>query len=208
MPCLQKILNGYDEPKTLSYANPLSGPIGVDGEQPGGFLLVSTLGSVPDKDEANGAAASGRGIYRALNVITASMAEGNMINSDVLDNFVFARWFLTAEDARRPLELNADLQAAFEIEEISVAPAPENAADFFIDLIYNPVEYANAYTGYIRAFADTALRKQLLEPSATEHFTADQLATEFYERQNNFYQTNPGKYALELWNLTVILRRR
>ena len=33
--------------------------------RPGGYLLVSTLRSVPDPKEANGAAASGRGIYRA-----------------------------------------------------------------------------------------------------------------------------------------------
>jgi len=40
----------------------------------GGYLLVSTLGAVPDAGEANGAAVSGRGIYRAMSLVAKDMA--------------------------------------------------------------------------------------------------------------------------------------
>ncbi|MEH6524927.1 MAG: hypothetical protein V7723_02555 [Sneathiella sp.] len=180
----------------------------ADELRSGGFLLVSTLGSIPDDREVNGAAASGRGIYRGLNVVAASMVGDGMIDRDTYNGFVFALWFLTETEAREPLENDPILKEAFEIEEIRVAPAPENATDFFIELIDNPVEYAKAYTGYIRAFAHSTLRTQLFESCSANHFTSDQLADEFYRRLNNLYQTNLGKYTFELWNLTVILRKR
>ncbi len=46
----------------------------------GGFLFVSTLGSVPDVSEINGTAASGRGIYRALQVVAQGMADDGLID--------------------------------------------------------------------------------------------------------------------------------
>ncbi|BCH31182.1 hypothetical protein MesoLjLc_31120 [Mesorhizobium sp. L-8-10] len=175
--------------------------------KPGGFLFVSTLGSIPDGAERNGAAASGRGIYRALQVVAESMARDGLIDADVLDGFVFSLWFPTAEEARSPIEGDDDLLLSFEIVTIEVTPAPHNPTDFFAGLSSDPEKYANAYTGYIRAFADSTLRTQLLAPSATGPQSEDGLADEFYRRLHDLYQTRLSEFAFELWHLTVILRK-
>ncbi len=174
----------------------------------GGFLFVSTLGSVPDSSETNGAAASGRGIYRALQVIAQQMADDSLIDKKVLDHFVFSLWFMTAEEARAPIEADENLADAFEIERIDVIPAPTNATDLFEPLISDPAAYAKAYTGYIRAFADSTLRTQLFEPSVKSSKDADKLADQFYKRLEALYATRQPKYAFELWHLTIILRKK
>jgi hypothetical protein len=174
----------------------------------GGFLLVSTLGSVPDESEINGAAASGRGIYRALQVVAQGMAADGLIDQKILDGFVFSLWFLTAEEARWPLEDDEFLSSAFAIETITVTPSPHNPADFFAGLLADPAAYAEAYTGYTRAFADSTLRAQLFGPSSRDTTHENAIASEFYNRFNDLYRTHLTEFAYELWHLTVILRKR
>lgn len=174
----------------------------------GGFLLVGTLGSVPDETEANGAAASGRGIYRALQVVAQSMADDGLIEAAVLDSFVFSLWFMSAQEAREPIEEDARLTEAFMIEEISVTPAPGNYRDVFGAYLGDPDDYAKRYRGYIRAFADSTLRKHLFEPGAADAADVDRLAAEFFDRLEELYRTQTAKYAFELWHLLVVLRRK
>ncbi len=180
----------------------------ADELRAGGFLFVSTLGSVPDASEVNGTAASGRGIYRALHAVAQEMADDGLIDATVLDEFVFALWFPTAEEARRPLIADDHLSRAFVVESITVVPTPQHPHDFFAPLLADPIAYADAYTGYIRAFADSTLRTQLFAPSAANPEREDELAAEFYGRLNALYRTHLDTYAFELWHLTVVLRRR
>lgn len=145
-------------------------------------MFASTLGSVPDASEINGTAASGRGIYRALQDVAQEMADDGLIDATVLNGFVFSLWFPTAEEARRPLIDDDHLSSAFAVESISVVPTPQNPHDFFTPLLADPIAYA--YTGYIRAFADSTLSTQLLAPSAAAPERQDELAAEFYSRLN------------------------
>ncbi len=176
--------------------------------RPGGSLLVSTLGAVPDAGEVNGVAVSGRGIYRAINLVAQDMANDGLLDRDVLDRFLFALWFMTAEEVREPIERDPFLSQAFRIQELGVEPAPENPADIFADAIADPVSYAALYTGYMRAFADSTLRTQLFEPCAEGEADRDRLAKEFYNRFDKLYRDFPARYACETWHLTVVLQRR
>lgn len=173
----------------------------------GGFLLVSTLGAVADDSEINGTAASGRGIYRAIQRVAQEMADDGLIVQEVLDSFAFGLWFMTEREARAPLAPDSELAEAFEIEEVTVEPAPVNHADIFAESIGNPVEYARRYVGYTRAFGDSTLRTQLFEPSADGAADTDRLAQEFYRRLETLYQTSGEIHACEIWHLTVVLRR-
>jgi SAM dependent carboxyl methyltransferase len=173
----------------------------------GGFLLVSTLGAVRDDSEINGTAASGRGIYRALQRVAQEMADDGLLDRQTLDSFVFGLWFMTESEARAALQSDPGLAASFAIEDIKVEPAPVNHADIFAQSIGDPAAYARLYVGYTRAFADSTLRTQLFEPSADNAAGADRLAQEFYRRLENLYREYLGKYACEIWNLTVVLRR-
>ncbi|MEM9494298.1 MAG: hypothetical protein AAGC55_34450, partial [Myxococcota bacterium] len=175
--------------------------------RPGGYLLVSALGAVPDESEVNGAAGAGRGIYRALQAVAQDMADDGLIDPAVLDGFVFALWFMTADEAREPLEAEPSLSQAFAIEELVAEAAPTNPSDLFADSIGDPAKYAKLYTGYTRAFADSTLRTQLFEPCAKDAADTDRLATEFYARLDTLYRTYLDKYACEIWYLTAVLRR-
>lgn len=173
----------------------------------GGFLLVSTLGAVADDSEINGAAASGRGIYRALQRVAQDMADDGLIDQQVLNGFVFALWFMTEQEARAPLEEDPVLVEAFKIEELSVGPAPVNPTDIFIEAIGNPDEYARLYVGYTRAFGDSTLRTQLFDPCAEDAAGADHLAQEFYRRLEALYRSSLNKYACEIWHMAIVLQR-
>lgn len=174
----------------------------------GGFLLVSTLGAVSEEGEVNGTAASGRGTYRAMQAVARSMADDGLIDEASLRSFVFGLWFMTEAEARRALEQEGDLAAAFEVEEIAVSPAPHNPDDLFAHAIGDPDAYSHAYCGYIRAFADSTLKTQLFEPSAGGDLTVEGLAQEFYRRLTELYRIHRDVYACEIWHLTVVLRRR
>ncbi|MEX0348831.1 MAG: hypothetical protein AB3N15_05345 [Paracoccaceae bacterium] len=175
---------------------------------PGGYLLVSALGSVPDPDEASGAAAAGRGIYRALQAVAQSMANDGLLDPEVLNGFVFALWFMTETEASEAITGDPVLARACEVEHLAVTPAPDNPDDLFKDAIGDPAEYARLYVGYTKAFADSTLRTQLFEPSGGTAEAADDLAEEFYRRLDALYRNHTNKYACEIWHLTVALRRR
>ncbi len=173
----------------------------------GGYLVVGTLGSVPDPSEKNSIAASGRGIYRAIQVVAKTMADDGLISPDSLDSFLFSLWFMTEAEARNALEHDADVRDAFEICKISVEPAPIKADDIFKEYIDDPGTYAEKYVGYTRAFADTTLRTQLFGPNCDSTEMLDQLMAEFYSRLARLYEAKTSKYACEFWHLIVVLRR-
>jgi len=176
--------------------------------RPGGYLLVSTLAAVPDPAEKNGVAASGRYVYRAIQLVLQTMADDELIDQDILDRFVFALWFLTEAEARDPIEADPVLRDAYSIEQVSVRPAPINADDVYAQAVDDPALYARLYTGYMRGFADSSLHTQLFRPAACDDAHADALASDFYRRFETLYRDNPGTYRGELWELTAILRRR
>ena len=173
----------------------------------GGYLLVSHLGAVPDDSEINGVAASGYGTYRAVQAVAQDMANDGLIDQLVLDGFVFGVWFPTEREAREPLEQDPELKKAFDIEELSVVPAPHNPTDVYADFIGDPVEYARLYVGYIRGFGHSTLNTQLFEPSAAAGRNAQSLADEFYRRLDELYRNFPGRYPGQNWYLTVVLRK-
>ena len=172
----------------------------------GGILLVSCLGAIPDSDEINGIAASGRGVYRAIQHVAQEMVDDGLIAGSVLDQFVFGVWFLSEQEARAPLTSDSELRESFDIEEISVVPAPYNPHDVYADEIDDLETYAGHYVGYIRGFGHSTLMEHLFIPGAKTG-EADDVAEEFYRRLDALYRKHPGKYAGENWYLTVVLRK-
>lgn len=174
----------------------------------GGSLLVSCLGAVPQEDEINGQAASGRAVYRAIQQVAQDLVDDGLIDGSVLDRFVLGVWFMTDGEAHKPLETDPELTGVFDIEEISVVPAPHCPKDVYAEFINDPDEYARLYVGYIRGFAHSALSTQLFAPGAKSGWDGESVAAEFYRRLHELYRMNPGKYAGENWYLTVVLHKR
>lgn len=175
--------------------------------QPGGYLLVSTLGAVPEPGEINDVAASGRGIYRALQHVTEEMATEGLLKRETADHFVFGLWFMTSDEARRPIETDPFLSKAYEIDTLEAANVDESG-DLFSTFIDSPDEYARKYAGYVRAFACSTLRSQLFAPSAGSEADIDALETEFFGRLERLYRETTSDFAFEQWFTTIVLKRR
>jgi SAM dependent carboxyl methyltransferase len=174
----------------------------------GGFLFVSTLGSVPDKAERNGIRASARKLYRAIHDVVHQMVADGLLKASALDSFLFSLWFPTAEEARTPIEVEPDLAEAFNIIEASVRPAAVNPQDVYVHEIGDPATYANLYAGYVRGFGESSLRMHLFGPAAQDAAETDALTEAFFQRLTNYYQAEPGRHASETMIITLILHRK
>ncbi len=174
----------------------------------GGFLFVSTLGSVPDKAEKNGIRASARKLYRAIYEVAHQMVVDGLLDASALDRFLFSLWFPTAEEARAPIEEEPDLAEAFDIIEASVDPAAVNPQDVYVHEIGDPATYARLYAGYIRGFGESSLRMHLFGPAARDAAEVDTMTETFFRRLTDYYQAEPGRHASETMIVTLILRRR
>jgi len=176
--------------------------------RPGGIVVVSTLGSVPDESEINGVRASARKLYRAIYDVANGMVSDGRLEASALDRFVFPLWFPTVDDAVTPIDEEADLRQAFEIEEATVTPAPVHPNDVYEDSLGDPATYARLYAGYIRGFGESTLRLHLFGPSVKSPTEVDALIEDFFGRLTRYYEAEPGRHASETMVATFVLRRR
>jgi len=109
-----------------------------------GHMVVGTLGSVPDPTEINGIAASGRGIYRALYRVAQDMADDGILGQKHVDEFLFALWFMTEDEAHRALTADQYLAQAFEVLDLSVRPASVRPDDIFENVLHDSNKYARS----------------------------------------------------------------
>jgi SAM-dependent methyltransferase len=174
---------------------------------PGGWLVVDGLGSVPDPDDPSGRCAAGRRLYRALWQIAAGLAEDGRIDQARLDGFVFPVYFRLSEEMRAPLERETHLKEAFEIVEVSNErlPMPTEEA---LAKTGDVSAYAESYAGFVRAFAESTLRKGLFEQTTAGAGEADALADDFFRRLRDLFAAEPERHGFEHQVATLVLRRR
>jgi hypothetical protein len=176
--------------------------------RPGGFAIVSTLGSVPDPGEQNGIRASARKLYRAIYHVAHQMVDDGCLEASALDHFVFPLWFPTTEEAREPIDREPDLAKAFEVVEASIAPAGQHSQDVYEDELGDPATYARLYAGYVRGFGESSLRLHLFRHSAQDETEINFLTEEFFRRFTKHYQDEVGQHASETLMMTLVIRRR
>jgi hypothetical protein len=172
----------------------------------GGRLMVSTLGAIPDASEVNGICSSGRHTYRAMYSVAETMVSDGLISAHALRDFVMPIWFMSGEEALEPFQRNKELADGFLVERAEVVPALQNPEDIFADQINKPQDYAASYKGFVRSFTDSTFKQSLFR-SESAHNT-DTLLNEFYDRFEAFIKEGGGKYAFEIWLLTIELRRQ
>ncbi len=176
--------------------------------RPGGYLFVSTLGSVPDAGQPNGIRASASKLYRAIFDVARQMVGDGRLEASALDRFVFPLWFPTVEEMRAPIDQDADLAQVFEVVEASVAPAPLHPLDAYEDELGDPATYARLYAGYVRGFGESSLRLHLFRHSARDETAVDALTEEFFRRFTQYYRDQPGQHGSETLIVTLAARRR
>ena len=179
----------------------------ADELKSGGCLVVDGLGAVPDADDPSGLRAAGRGLYRALWIIAAGLAEEGRIDPAQLREFVFPVYFRRSDEMRRPIERDADLQAAFEIVEVcnELLPMPTEDA---LAKTGDAAAYADAYAGFVRAFAESTLMTGLFEGSTASAADAATLADDYFQRLHDLFATEPHAHGFDHQIVTLVARRR
>lgn len=176
--------------------------------RPGGYAVISGLGSVPDTGEHNGVMATSRALYRAMFDVAQTMVDDGLLSSDALDHFIFPVWFPTVDEVRAPIVNESDLAEDLEVIQAEVVPAEFHPTDVFEDELDDPQRYADLYSGYARGFGESALRLHLFNHSAEDADEADALATEFFARLTQLYRDQPGEHAGETMAMTLVVRKR
>jgi len=173
----------------------------------GATMVVTQLSSAPDANDPTGLAVAGRGLYRALWRIADGMAMEGRIDRGRLDHFVFPVYFRTNDEIRAPIDREADLASAFEIDELVSDVLPMPIEEEFRET-GDAATYASSYAGFARAFAESTLRHALFEGSSEDEAAADELAEDFFRRLHDLFAAEPGRWAFEHRVMTLVLRRR
>ncbi len=138
--------------------------------------------------------------------VAETMVNDGLISEHALRDFLMPIWFMSREEALEPFLRNKDLADGFSIERAEAVPAQHNPKDIFADQIKAPQDYANSYKGFVRAFTESTFRQSLLR-GETDQMTEANL-NEFYDRFEALIKNGAGKYAFEIWLLTIELRKQ
>lgn len=175
--------------------------------KPGGWLVVDGLASVPDGDDPSGVCAAGRGLYRALWQVAATLAGEGRIDPTRLEAFVFPVYFRLADEARAPFERETDVTDAFEVIELTVERLASPYEEAFAQT-GDAEAYATAYAGFARAFAESTLRSALFAGSTAHEEATDELSDAFFRRLRDLFAAEPGRHPFEHLIMTLVLRTR
>lgn len=125
----------------------------------------------------------------------------------LIADFVYPVCFRRSDEMRGPLDREADLSQAFEIVEATNErlPMPTEQA---LAKTGDVAAYAKAYTGFVRAFADSTLRTGLFDGSTSSAADAGTLADDFFRRLHDLFAAEPNRHGFEHRVATLVLRRR
>jgi len=175
--------------------------------KPGGWLVIETMSSIEDPNDPSGLAAGGHRLYRAFWRVAKGMAKDRLLDPACLKTFVFPLYFRELHEVRAPLERETDLEAAFDIVELTSELIP-NPYVRLLEEDGDAQAYARNYAAFARGFSESAFRNGVFAPSATDAGEADRLAETFFGRLEALFAADAGHHIFDNHSMTLVLRRR
>lgn len=171
---------------------------------PGGHLLVQGIGTErgPDGEERVSAA-------RLLSVmweVAVNLAKEGKLDRGALDRYVLAVYCRSAEEATAPVREGGPLAEAFEVDTAKV----DEVANPYWEMLERDGDreaYAEAYTAFVRAFAESTMMEHLFEPAA-KGIDPKLVCDEFFSRLRSASAADPEAGRYEAWILRLVLTRR
>jgi gibberellin A4 carboxyl methyltransferase len=160
----------------------------------GGLLLVQCWGA----EEATGLSTSD-GIFDALNDAMLAAVDAGELTEQQWRAFVDPAVFPTVQDLRQPLE-SGSAAGLFDIEQAVTAEVPVPFEEQFAQTGQVRV-YADAYVGFVRAFAEPLLRLSLGAGPAV-----DRSVTAIFGEMRRLVAADPARYRYRYINVAVLLR--
>lgn len=173
---------------------------------PGGYLMIGTLGVVPDPAAPNGLRFASEKFLRAFEEVAETMAADGLIDRDRLNHFVMPNYFLSTEEACAPMAPGGPLADVFEVLEASLRAVPVPHGDLYSTTYDDAAEFGRRAAGYVRGYAESSMRRYLFDAAALGETALDARITEFFRRYGETFPMAPGR--AELLSAQFIMRRR
>ncbi len=164
---------------------------------PGGRLLVQMVGT----NDAGQVTA--RRLLHAMAEVGEAMASEDLLDWQAVDRYILPVYARTAAEASQPLHDDAQLGAAFTVDEISVDAVPNPYLEAWRH-DGDSATYAANYAAFVRGFTESNLRLHLFDGSGPD---ADRLVEEYFSRLEARFRSDPTADYFEDWTLTVVLAR-
>jgi gibberellin A4 carboxyl methyltransferase len=162
----------------------------------GGLLLVQCWGC----DDTSGLSTSD-GIFDALNEAMLAVVDAGGLTVAQWRAFVDPAVFPSLRDLLQPLDETASAAGLFTVERSSTT---EVAVPFEEEFRRSGdvTVYADAYVGFVRAFAEPLLRMSLGDSTET-----DLTVAAIFEQMNRIVTAEPERYRYRYINVAVLMRR-
>jgi len=171
---------------------------------PGGALVVQGIGTVPG--EGGEEHVSGSKLLEVMSHVADSMAAEGLLDEAALRRYVFPVYCRSRAEATAPLADGAELADAFELSEAIVEGVP-NPYWEMLERDGDVEAYADAYTAFVRAFAESTMVEQLFR-RAGRGAEPGALCDRFFDRFRAAAAADPERGRYEAWILRLALRRR
>jgi cyclopropane-fatty-acyl-phospholipid synthase len=171
---------------------------------PAGRLLVEGIGTERGPDAKQRVSAAR--LLRVMWDVAMGLADEGKLDRGALDGYVLAVYCRSAEEATAPIRESGPLADAFEVDTAEV----EEVANPYWEMLERDGDreaYAEAYTAFVRAFAESTMVEHLFEPAA-RGIEPKQLCDEFFTRLRAASAADPEAGRYEAWILRLVLTRR
>ncbi len=168
---------------------------------PGGRFIVQGIGTTAADDGSELVSASR--LLGAMWRVADGLAREGLLDAGLLGDYVFPVYCRSAEEVSAPAsgELEGELDVVSVREDLVPDPyweAYERDGD--------PEAYAEVYTQFVRAFAESTLKEHLLEPGAIS-IDPEALCDEYFRRLEAATAADPEAGRYEAWIVRAVFAR-
>jgi hypothetical protein len=162
---------------------------------PGAKLLVIMPGS-------DGTWRCGDGIYDVLNDAALDLVAAERISRRSLEHLVLPIYFRTLEELTAPItRAGSPVSGAFRIDRAETLEVPAPFEDG-LRRTGDVTAYAEAYTGFVRAFSEPVVASTLVEPGQDRS-----IIDELYDRVRMRLSADPQRYTMRNIEVAMLLTR-
>ena len=160
----------------------------------GGKLLVQVFG----RDQR---VSTSYGIYDVLSDAVLDLVEEGILRRELYEKLIFPIYFRTIEELLAPIHTDATLSRVFRVEkaESHDVPVPFNEA---LAATGDVKEWANRYTGFLRAFTETITAAVL-----PDDLPGSDSLDEIYRRVEQRLIADPARYEFHYISVAALLTR-
>ena len=170
---------------------------------PGGRFLVQGIGTV--RGEGGEERASASRLLGAMWRVADQLAVEGMLDRELLGEYVFPVYCRSAEEISHPAAKGGALADRLEIVSVEVDEVPDPYWEAY-ERDHDPDAYAEVYTQFVRAFAESTLNAHLFEPGAVST-RPEELCDEYFRRLETATAADPKAGRYEAWIVRAVFAR-